>query len=161
MTQALIIYDSFFGNTEQIARAIARGLGTSEEVVVKVNALPPNPWQGVQLLVVGSPTRAFRPSPAITAFLKSIPEGALQGVQVAAFDTRIAAEDAPGILKLMVRLFGWAAKPIADSLVRKGGTLIQSPEGFYVAGSEGPLKEGELERATAWGAALARAMHRS
>lgn len=155
MAEVMIVYDSFFGNTEQIAQAIAQGIGSAAEVV-KVNAVEPYAVKDVRLLVVGSPTRAFRPSPAITAFLKSIPEGALQGVRVAAFDTRIAVEDAPGILKLMVRLFGWAAKPIADLLVRKGGTLVQPPEGFYVIGSEGPLKEGERERATEWGATLAK-----
>lgn len=31
-----------------------------------------------------------------------------------------------------------------------GGTLIASPEGFFVKGKEGPLKEGELKRAASW-----------
>jgi len=50
----------------------------------------------------------------------------------------------------MVGLFGYAAKPIADKLAKKGGTLIAQPEGFFVNGSEGPLKDNELERASTW-----------
>ena len=49
-----------------------------------------------------------------------------------------------------VRLFGYAAKPIADRLQKRGGVLVVPPEGFYVEGTEGPLQEGELERASEW-----------
>ena len=48
------------------------------------------------------------------------------------------------------RVFGYAAKPISEKLRRKGGELIVAPEGFFVKDVEGPLKEGELERAEAW-----------
>jgi DNA-binding CsgD family transcriptional regulator len=47
----------------------------------------------------------------------------------------------------LVGIFGYAAGKIAGSLKTKGGTLILSPEAFFVKGKEGPLKEGELERA--------------
>ena len=49
-----------------------------------------------------------------------------------------------------MKLFGYAAKPIADRLKKKGGELTIPPEGVYVKGTEGPLKEGELERAADW-----------
>jgi hypothetical protein len=49
-----------------------------------------------------------------------------------------------------VSIFGYAAEPIADRLQKKGGTLVTPPEGFYVGDTEGPLLDGELERATAW-----------
>jgi hypothetical protein len=54
------------------------------------------------------------------------------------------------ILAFFVKLFGYAAKPIADKLKKKGGELAIPPEGFFVKGSEGPLKEGELERVADW-----------
>jgi flavodoxin len=54
------------------------------------------------------------------------------------------------ILRILVNLFGYAAKPIADRLEKKGGERIMPPEGFFVEGTEGPLKEGELERAADW-----------
>ena len=50
----------------------------------------------------------------------------------------------------MVKIFGYAAKPIADRLVKKGGKLIAAPEGFFVEGTEGPLTEEELERTEKW-----------
>jgi hypothetical protein len=54
----------------------------------------------------------------------------------------------------MVSVFGYAAKPIADRLVRKGGELVGEPMGFIVLDAEGPLKEGELERAASWAEGL-------
>lgn len=150
--KALVIYDSFYGNTEQIARAIGDALGSSAEVeVLKVGEVKPEQLAGLDLLIVGSPTRAFRPTPAITNLLKGIPTNGLGGVKVAAFDTGIAIADMkPAILRFMAGLFGYAAKPIANRLQKKGGKLTVPPEGFLVMGAEGPLKEGELERAADW-----------
>jgi flavodoxin I len=154
MTKALVVYDSFFGNTERIAQSIGNALGRQENVgIVRVADVRPEQLTGLKLLIVGSPTRAFRPSPAIKKFLKSIPKNGLKGVKVAAFDTRVTDEEidsAVFILRIMVNIFGYAAKPIADRLVKKGGQLIAAPEGFFVQGMEGPLKEGELERASEW-----------
>jgi flavodoxin len=150
--KALIIYDSVFGNTEQIARAIGNALGSEEEVdVLRVGDVKPKQLTGLQLLIVGSPTRAFRPTPAIIKLLGSIPQHGLEGVKVAAFDTRIALSDVDSrILPVLVKVFGYAAKPISDRLEKKGGEVTIPPEGFFVKGTEGPLKEGELERAADW-----------
>ncbi len=156
--KAMIVYDSFFGNTEKIAAAIAEGLGSAPDVTVtRVGDVQPAQLQGLALLVVGSPTRAFRPSPATLTFLTGLAEGSLAGTLVAAFDTRSAPEKTPGFLKFLMRIFGYAAKPIGDRLAAKGGRLAAAPEGFAVLGSEGPLKDGEVERATAWGKTLAAA----
>ncbi|MGQ9585176.1 MAG: flavodoxin family protein [Anaerolineae bacterium] len=150
--KTLVIYDSFYGNTEQIAQAIGRGLGPPEEVEVRrVGDVQPAHLTGLNWLVVGSPTRGFRPSPAVTNFLKGLPADGLRKVKVAAFDTRVDVRQVNSpILTFMVRLFGYAAKPIADRLTKKGGQLALPPEGFIVEGTEGPLREGELERATDW-----------
>jgi len=154
--KTLIVYDSVFGNTEQIALAICNSLGSGEDVeTCRVSDIKPEQLNGVGLLIVGSPTRGFRPTPAITEFLNKIPADGLKGVRVSAFDTRISPADVNSrLLKIMVRLFGYAAKPIADKLEKKGGTLIIPPEGFFVKDSEGPLKDGELERAADWGRKL-------
>jgi len=153
MPNALIIFDSYFGNTEQIARAIGEGIGSGAYVMIlKAGDVTPEQLQDANILVVGSPTRAFRPSPAIAAFLKRIPPKGLAGVRVAAFDTGIPLEDAPfRLLRLMMKLFGYAAAPIAKKLVSKGGELALPPEGFFVGDTKGPLKEGEVERAREWG----------
>jgi flavodoxin len=152
--KALVIYDSFFGNTEQIAQAIGNALASPEDVeILRVGNVKPEQLAGVTLLIVGSPTRGFRPTPAISNLLKRIPKNGLKGVKVAAFDTRLTRDEIESsvfILRILVNLFGYAAKPIADRLEKKGGERIMPPEGFFVEGTEGPLKEGELERAADW-----------
>jgi flavodoxin len=150
---ALVIYDSVFGNTELIARAIGKGLGSQGEVqVLKVGEVQSERLVKVELLIVGSPTRGLRPTEAITDWLKCLPAGSLYDIQVAAFDTRLALQDIDSApLRMLVRFRGYAAKPIADQLKKRGGDLIAPPEGFFVWKKDGPLKEGELERAEKWG----------
>ena len=75
-------------------------------------------------------------------FLKQVSKSDIKGLNLATFDTRISAK--------WVGIFGYAAGRIAKNLKKKGGTLLLNPEPFYVAGTEGPLKEGELERGAAW-----------
>ena len=150
--KALVIYDSVFGNTEQVAQAIGKALGPSEDVeVLQVGDVKPGQMAGLDVLIVGSPTRAFRPTPATSNLLKGIPANDLQGVKVAGFDTRIAVDEkTPAILRFLAKIFGYAAEPISAKLVKKGGELAIAPEGFFVGGTEGPLTEGELERAADW-----------
>ena len=137
--KALVVYDSGFGNTEQIAQAIGKALGSQADIeTVHVSEVESGQLTGLGILVVGSPTQKFRPTGAITNFLKGIPKNGLKGVKVSAFDTRFTLseiEKTP-ILLFFVRLFGYAAKPIADRLERKGGELIIPPEGFFVEGVE-------------------------
>jgi len=80
-----------------------------------------------------------------------MPSNGLEGVKVAAFDTRLSPSDIESpALRFIVKTGGYAAKRIANRLKRSGGDLITPPEGFFVVGTEGPLKEGELERAADW-----------
>ncbi len=139
--KALVVYDSVYGNTEKIARAIA-GVLTGDVKVLRPGEANPSELKSVDLLIVGSPTQGGRPTKAIQEFLNRLPEPAVKGVNVAAFDTRLSTK--------LVGIFGYGAGKIADSLKRKGGTLILPPEAFFVKGREGPLKEGELERAAVW-----------
>ncbi len=151
--KAMVVYDSAFGNTEKVAQAIGLALGSPEEVkVVRAGNADPGQMADLTLLIVGSPTQKFRPLGTIAGFLKGIPDGKLKGVKVAAFDTRATegAIEKVRILAFFVKIFGYAAKPIADRLVKKGGDPAVPPEGFYVADTEGPLLEGELERAADW-----------
>ncbi len=150
--KVLVIYDSFFGNTEQIAQAIGNALGSQEDVgTFRVSSVKQEQLTGLELLIVGSPTRGFRPTQAITSFLKRTSTDGLKGVKVAAFDTRFSTSDIESsALRFIVKTGGYAAKRIAEKLKESGGALIVPPEGFYVKGEEGPLKEGELERAADW-----------
>jgi flavodoxin I len=139
--KALIVYDSVYGNTEKIARAIAEFITPPYEVkVLRMGEADPSELESTDLLIVGSPTHGGRPTPAVQDLLNKVPK--LQGINVAAFDTRIPTK--------LVGVFGYAAGRIANNLKKKGGNLIASPVGFFVTGSKGPLKEGELERAADW-----------
>ena len=152
----LVVFDSFFGNTEQVARAVGAALEARGEVtVVRVSELQPGQLEGLDLLVVGSPTRAFRPSPNLQAWLKGLAPGSLRGVKAAAFDTRIDPLEAKSaILTFMVKLFGYAAEPVAKARQKKGAAPAGTPAGFFVNASEGPLRAGELERAAEWAGGL-------
>ena len=145
-----MVYDSVFGNTEQVAYAIRDALGSDVEAL-RIGDAKHAQVAGLDYLIVGSPTRAFNPTKAITTFLKKMPRDSLKGVKVAAFDTRLDTEDVnSSVLNVFVKLFGYAAKPIGDRLQKKGGTLVAPPEGFYVEDSEGPLRDDELEQAATW-----------
>jgi len=156
--KCLILYDSQFGNTEKIAQAIGRGLEGSHAVtMLRVTAASANQLSGYDLLVTGSPTQGFRPTKASSALLKALPKNALKGVKVSAFDTRITEQkikESARFLPALVKMFGYAAEPLAEQLIAKGGQLIMPAEGFFVGDTEGPLLEGELERAEAWGKQL-------
>jgi len=154
--KALVVFESFFGNTEKIANAVAGGLAARGEVTVrKVTDLRPDELKTFDLVVVGSPTRGFQPSDGTKALLKALPAGTLQGVKVAAFDTRMDVKEVNNaFLTFMEKIFGYAAEPIGRALVKAGGTLVGKPQGYFVHGSEGPLWDGELERAAAWGEQL-------
>jgi flavodoxin len=156
--KAMVVYDSAYGNTQAVAEAIGAGLGPPEDVQVRhVGEVQPAQVTGLDFLIVGSPTQKFTATAPITGFLKAIPSDGLQGVKVAAFDTRFPQSkvDEIRILAFFVSIFGYAAKPIARRLQKKGGEVVAPPEPFYVSDTEGPLLEGELERATAWGQAIA------
>ena len=145
--KALIVYDSMYGNTEKIAQAIG-GAIIGEVKVLRIGEVNPSELEAIDLLIVGSPTQGGRPTQAIQDFLNKTAESAIKGIKVAAFDTRFTSRWA--------RIFGFAAGRITRVLKGKGGDLIASPEGFFVTGTEGPLKEGELERAASWARGIAK-----
>jgi len=149
MTEKLVIYDSVFGNTEKIAHAIGEALGNAS--VKKVDQVVDDDIKNLKILIVGSPTRAFNPTPAIKDYLKGLASNELEGVRASAFDTRIPKDQTDsGFLKLMINLFGYADKKIEKGLEKAGADLTIESAGFGVTGTEGPLAEGELDRAKEW-----------
>ncbi len=151
--KALVIYDSIFGNTEKIAHAIGTVLAMSINVKVnKISEITSEKLADYELLIIGSPTRQFRPTLALSRFLKKIPDNYFKGIKMAVFDTRFSESEIKKIriLWFFVKIFGYAAESIAKQILRKGAELIVPPEPFYVVGTEGPLKAGEIERVQNW-----------
>ena len=139
--KVLVVYDSVYGNTEQIARAIGGAIANDVQIL-HAKDIKSSELQGIDLLIAGAPTQGGRPTQAMQDFQKRVSESDIKGMNIATFDTRISAK--------WVGIFGYAAGRIAKNLKKKGSVLLVDPEPFFVEGTQGPLKEGELERAAAW-----------
>jgi flavodoxin len=145
--KSLVVYESRFGNTALIARAVADTLREHGAArLLAVEDVAATDLDGIDLLVVGGPTHAHGLSAALGAWLKGLPEAQLRALPVAAFDTRF---------RMPRLLTGSAARALARRLGRLGATTIAAPESFFVTEGEGPLADGEIERAIAWARGLA------
>ena len=154
--KAVIVYDSFFFNTKKIAEAIGSGFLEGYDVhILPIAAVAKIQLLEVDLLIIGSPTRGFRPTRPISRWLKDLPSNALKHAHTVAFDTRIDLKTIKsGTLRFIVDLGGYAAQHIEQLLIKKGGTMLVPPEGFFVTGEQGPLGDEELNRARIWGKAI-------
>ncbi len=158
--RVVVVYESLWGNTEQVARHIAAGFEDSEVTVKSVEDATIDP--DTELVIVGGPTHAFSmsteatrqsasqqgatdiPSTGIREWIDAQPTPA-KPVRVATFTTRTVAP----------RLPGSAAKKAMKRLVARGFHPLAKPETFDVHGYTGPVGDGEYERARTWGAELA------
>ena len=160
---AIVVYESFWGNTAAVARAIADGLGPGAEAMTTDQARP-ELVADADLLVVGAPVLGFRlptddvragllresgaPTPADTShpsmrsWLDGLPTG---HARVAAFETRFRFSP------------GGSIGTITDELEQAGYRPLTKGQKFLVTGKYGPLKTGELDKARKWGAELAAA----
>lgn len=164
--KAIVVYESYWGNTAAVAKAVAEGIGP-EARALNTDEAAGEALAGIGLVVAGSPIIAFgmpnekrrsdmaaRPDkkapappdfshPLLRTWIEKLPQ-AVAGARVAAFETGFKLS--PG---------GSAAK-ILKMLEAKGYRPAAKKERFLVKGSYGPVKEGELDRARAWGAELAK-----
>ena len=145
--KTLVVYDSVYGNTETIARAIAEAI-PGEVQVLRVGQVQAEVLETVDLLVIGSPTHGALPTDAAQALVDRIGPPPHEGARVATFDTRLT-------WRFLEKWGGFAAPKMADMLRSKGWTIAGEPGGFFVKGlKKGPLKKGEVERASAWARGL-------
>lgn len=149
----LMVYDTMFGNTERIAQAMVDATTDQHQAeLVRVQDVTTAQLQSCDILVIGSPTHGFRPTPDIASRIKrlssEVPEAKFR---YAVFDTRSDIDEIDSkILSSMVRLFGYAAASMDKTLAKRGFKRAEAPAGFIVHGKEGPVKDGEIDRATAW-----------
>lgn len=157
MTNVLVVFDTTYGNTEVAARAVAEVLARSGPIrTLRAADVKPGHLEGVTLLVVGTPSRASRPSDAVRGWLAGLRLGQLDGVAVAAFDTRLD-DERHRLAAWWARRVGRAADTVSSRLVELGGEVVAAPDGYRLERATGPLLEGETDRARAWAAALAAA----
>ncbi|VXC23107.1 Flavodoxin [Arthrobacter sp. 9AX] len=166
-THALVVYESIYGNTHEVANAVAEGLRESvDAVVVRAADVQRENLAGIALIVAGGPTHGHglsRPQlreagvkgavsageevdpgaegPWLREWLTSLDP---RTAWATSFDTRY---DAPELLT------GHASKGIMRKLEQKGLRRLAEPESFPVTG-QNQLLPGELERARVWGRTL-------
>ena len=165
--EAIVVYESVWGNTAAVARAIAEGIGPSAAAFA-TDEVPADRLARADLIVAGSPVFAFSlpnegmrarilqtetdgpppdlSHPSLRAWLDGLPKG--HGL-AAAFETRIwwSPRGATGTIE--------------KKLAKAGYGRILRAEKFVVQDKYGPLREGELDRAQAWGTGLRAALERS
>jgi len=141
--ESLIVYFSTYGNTRKIAEAIAETLGTAGPVhVISIEQLTASVLSGVDLVVAGTPTHRLNLPQAVRPVFETLPKRVLKGVPVAAFDTSY---------RMSRWLAGFTAgRKVLRKLRKLGGKRVVPPESFHVVEREGPLYDGEIERAREW-----------
>lgn len=162
--RTLIVHESLFGNTKAVADAITRGLSRGKEFdevdLMRSDEAPGVIPEDVSLLIVGGPTHAFsmtRESTRKDAETKGAVERVQRGIRewieavvprpelpVITFDTRVKVKLLPGS----------AAKSAVKALRARGFRRAEQGETFWVEDTDGPLKDGELQRAEEWGQGL-------
>ena len=171
--KAIVVYESYWGNTASVAQAIAEGIGADARALSTAEATGAA-LVGVGLIVAGSPIIAFSlpsektrndmlakpdkkaPSPpdlshpSMRTWIVALPQTGASGGGVAgsaaAFETGFKLSP------------GGSAGKILKMLGEKGYKPVAKKQRFFVKASYGPMKEGELERARAWGAELGKAV---
>jgi flavodoxin len=146
--KALIVFHSQFGNTEQVAEAIGGLLGKAGAArTLKAEGMTVAELEGVDLVVMGTPTHKMNLPLAVRPVFEALPKRALRGVPIAAFDTSY---------KMSAFLSRFTAAKRIDRKLRKlGGKRLVPPETFHVhEDHKGPLFDGEVERAEAWAGSI-------
>lgn len=160
--KAIVVYESHWGNTAAVARAIAEGIGSGARALTTDEATGQE-LADADLVVAGAPVLMFRlpnetmrdtveadrkapvaadvSHPMLRTWLDGLPS--IPRAKAAAFDTR-------------VRWTPRGAVGTIESKLREAGcTVVSKGKGFVVTGAYGPLRDGELDRARAWGHELA------
>lgn len=162
---AIVVYESVWGNTAAVARAIAEGLGP-ETRAFATDAVPTDALASADLIVAGAPVFAFGlptegirqnvargetdpahmpdlAHPSLRSWLDRLPAGRGRS---AAFETRIwwSPRGATGTIE--------------KKLAQAGYPALRKAAKFVVHDKFGPLEDGELDRARVWGTELRRAL---
>jgi hypothetical protein len=162
--KAVVVYESLWGNTAAIARAVAEGLGPEVRALSTAEATGPA-MAGVDLIVAGAPVLGFQlPTDGMRGSIGSNPAGAPRPPDLSHPSMRAWLEGLPagqGRFAAFETGLRWspggATSAIGKGLEKAGYLPVVKGQRFVVTGKWGPLRDGELERARRWGAELARA----
>jgi flavodoxin len=147
--KTLIVYDSLYGNTRIIAEAVAAAI-PGEVTLVHVGEVELKEVGAQDLLIIGAPTHGGNASDPVKALLEKLPAPGKDSPKAAAFDTRMP--------NWWLKPFGFAGPKISNNLKTKGWDVLVPGEGFIVTGGEGPLRDGEEQRARSWAEGIVEAI---
>ncbi len=145
MKRVLVVFDTKFGNTEQIARDIASGInetGFTETVVVGIKQAEDQDLSSFDGVLFGAPVHAFRATRGIKRTVKRIAKKGLAGKLVAAFETYQISSHAGNCTRQIVKEFKKSAPDAKFSSL----SLSSLVEGY-----DGPLNEAEPAKAQEFG----------
>lgn len=146
-----VVYYSKWGNCEQVARAICRGLEESgQEVTLAEAKSVEGPGGDLEFLVVGSPTRVGKMAGPVRKFIKREISGTWSGKPFASFGTGMESRREKGKTQ--------SAEDINLALTEKGLRPVAGPFQAAVGGMKGPLTEGDLDRAFEFGKKVGEAL---
>jgi flavodoxin len=134
--KAIVVYDTKFGNTKQVAEGIAEVLNAE---IINVSAIDPSQIKEYDVFAFGCPVHAWNMSSGMKTALKRLEGESFVGKKAATFDTRIAS-----------RFAGNAASKIQKKLKKLDFKIAMKPVHFIVTGREGPLADGEMEKVQAF-----------
>ncbi len=137
--KSLVLYYSHYGNTRKVAETIAARLDGHARDLERFNLAELKEYG---LILIGCPTHRLDLPEQVCKVCERLPQNALRGKWVAAFDTSYKSSPLTGKTQ--------AGNKLREKMRNLGGWTLTSPESFYVIGREGPLCAGELERAAAW-----------
>jgi len=138
LMNAIVVYDTKFGNTEQVAKGIAKVLNAD---IIKVSEVEPSKLKAYDIFAFGSPTHAWNMSSGMKKALNKLKDHSFEGKKAAAFDTKFNSKFA-----------GSAAKKILGKLKKLDFQISMEPISFIVIGNEGPLADGEMDKVKAFAA---------
>ena len=159
--KAYVVYESLYGNTAAVATAIADGIG-HDAAARPTDGVTSDEIAAADLVVAGAPVLAFRlPSDGMRRQAASGDEKAPRPADLSHPPMRTWLETLPlgrGRSAAFETKLRWSPSTSAGSIERAlataGYRTVAKAEKFVVSGTYGPLREGELERARAWGRQL-------
>jgi flavodoxin len=148
MAKAIIIYESRYGNTRQVAEQIAEGMrqirGT-EVTLAEVEQVDLNDVVNFDAILIGTPNHMGRPTRGIRRLIDNLDKLKLDNKKVAVFDTYLSKD------------FEKAVKKMEKQIVDKAPGLILAAPGLSIRvdGMRGPISADELPKCKEFGVNIA------
>lgn len=145
--KAIVVFDSKFGNTEKVARALALGLRDTgvETDCTRFDQVPLDRLRTFDFVAIGGPTQKRAVSAPLDRWLQTLSKSDMAGKRGFAFDTRYKS-----------RFAGSSAKEIQARMQNLEMSIVVPCASAIVLGTEDPLEQGSEETFRRIGADIAK-----